>query len=117
MAASTIQRFLSWLNADTIFLRSCMFIAGSCIFFGLAWAVLREWPIQESWVWFFVVPLGAFGLALMLIPLFASDKKFERYLDLMADGGDIPVILFFIVVMFAAIPLTMAIRMARKAVK
>ena len=94
-----------------------MFVAGSCIVFGLAWAILREWPIQESRVWFFVVPLGAFGLILMLIPLFASDKKFERSLDLMADGGDIPVILFFIVVMFVAIPLTVAIRLAKRALK
>lgn len=117
MAASSIQRFLSWLNADTVFLRSCMLIAGNFFFFGLAWAVLREWPIQESWVWFFIVPLGAFGLALMFISLFAPDEKFERYLDLMADGGDIPMILFFVVVLFAAIPLTVAIRMARRAVK
>ena len=92
-----------------------MFIAGGSIFFGLAWAVLREWPIQESWAWFIVAPLGAFGLTLMLIPLFASDQKFERYLDLMADGGDIPVILFFVVVMFAAIPLTLVIRLVKKA--
>lgn len=117
MPASNIQRFFSWLNADTIFLRSCMFIAGACIFFGLAWAVLREWPIQESWVWFFLAPLGAFGLALMSVPLCASDQKFERYLDLMADGGDVPVILFFVVVMFAAIPLTMVIRSVKKALK
>lgn len=114
MPASRTQRFLDWLIADTIFFRSCMFIAGSCVFFGLAWAVLREWPIQESWIWLVLVPLEFFGLILMFVPLFASDQKFERYSNLMADGGDIPVILFFIVVMFAAIPLTVVVRMVKK---
>jgi hypothetical protein len=117
MSTSSIQRFVGWLNADTIFLRSCMFIAGSCIFIGLAWGIFREWPIQESWIWFFLAPLGTFGLALMTVPLLASDQKFERYLDLMADGGDMPVILFFVVVMFAAIPLTMVIRFVKKGLK
>lgn len=78
---------------------------------------MRKWPIQESWVWFILTPLGAFGLTLMLIPLFASDNRFERSLDLMADGGEIPVVLFFVPVMFAAIPLTALVRLSKRALK
>jgi hypothetical protein len=112
-----IECIADWLGVDTIFPRSCMFITGSCVFFGLAWAISCEWPIEESWVYLVLVLLGAFGLALMLIPLFASDQKFDRYLNLMADGGEIPVILFFLVVMFAAIPLTMIVRLVKKILK
>lgn len=112
---SLIQRFLAWLNADTIFLRTSMVIAGSCIFFGLAWVVSRDWSILEWWAWLVLVPFGGFGLVLMILPLFLSDERFERYLDLMADGGDIPVILFFVVVMLVAIPMTVVVRLIKKA--
>jgi hypothetical protein len=114
MTTSLLQRFIYWLNADTIFFRSCMFIVGGCIFFGFTWIALNEWPIQDSLIWFFLAPLGAFGLGLILISLFASDHKFERNLALLSDGGELPAMLFFVLVMFVAIPLTMAIRLAKK---
>jgi hypothetical protein len=114
MATSRIERILEWVGADTVFLRSCMFLAGGSVVGGLAWAVLPDWP-QELWVWCFLIPLACFGLALVVISLAASDERFVRYLDLMSDGGDLPVLIFFAVVVIAAVPLTLVVRLIKKA--
>ena len=114
MTESVIRRWVKWLTADSIFFRCCMFVAGAGICSSLMWA-WWGWPIPDAWVWLALVPLSAFGGALMLIPWVASDKRFERYVDLMGDGGDIPVIVLLVVVMCVAIPMTVAIRRVRRA--
>ncbi|MDR3351423.1 MAG: hypothetical protein LBO00_00045 [Zoogloeaceae bacterium] len=104
-------RLLEWCAADMIFFRVCMFVSGSGLFFGLTWVVLRAWPIQEFWVWFFVVPFGVLGFSMMLLPLLASDQAFARWVELIpGDLSDFPGVLFLAVLALLAIPLTALIR-------
>ncbi|MDR2128481.1 MAG: hypothetical protein LBP52_05395 [Burkholderiaceae bacterium] len=112
-----MQRFFDWLAADTVFPRSCVFIVGGCIFFGIAWAVFRNWPPPEFWVWFIIALFCALGLALMLFPLILSDEKFERYLSRMSGDNEIEFVVLYIAVMLAAIPLTVIIRLIKKYLK
>ncbi|GHT95643.1 hypothetical protein FACS1894116_11470 [Betaproteobacteria bacterium] len=108
-----MKRFLDWLAADTVYFRTCMFLAGGSIIGVLAWMLSGDRP-EEWWVWLVIGGFGLFGLALVLIPLLASDQRFERSLDLMADGGDIPVLAFFVLVAFVAIPITALIRYLKR---
>jgi hypothetical protein len=107
-----VGRFAAWVFADSTFFRVCMFLAGASIVGFLCWAVASSWPI-EAWVWVFVLLLGAFGGTLLLLPFILGDARFERALNLLSDGGDIPVIVFFLVVLLAAIPLTILLRLAK----
>lgn len=90
-----------------------MFLVGGLIVGGLAWMLNGNSP-EEWWVWLVVAAFGLFGVALALIPLIASDKRFERSLELVADGGDIPVLVLFLMVALAAAPIAAAIRYLKR---
>ncbi len=106
----SLRTFTVWLLEDSTFFRVCMFLRGECIVGFFAWALWSSLP-TEWWVWAIISALIAFGPTLMTIPLLASERILDKSVDLMHDGGDIPVLLFFICVMVAALPLTVILRL------
>ena len=112
LTRGSVRRFADWLFADNTFLRVTMFLVGTSIVGFLYWAVAHSWPI-EAWVWIFVAIFSAVGWTFLLLPLILRDESFERSLNVLSDGGDIPVILFFFVVLLAAIPLTVIVKLAK----
>jgi hypothetical protein len=114
VSRGSVRRFADWLFADNTFLRVTMFLVGSSIVGFLCWAVAHSWPI-DTWVWIFVALFGALGGTFLLLPLILDDYRFERSLNLLSDGGDIPVIIFFLAVLLVAIPLTVLVKLAKGA--
>src|SRR5262245_59337857 len=111
-----LGQFAAWMFVDTMFFRVCMFISGATVAGGLYWSLAKSWPV-EVWAWIFLAPLAMFGASLMLLPFILDDARFERAMDLLSDGGEIGVVLFFVVVLLLAIPITIVLRLIKGAVR
>lgn len=103
-----IAVYLRAVVSDVYFLRVCMFIWGSCFAAFGAFAVI-SWKPVEVYEWFGVgllLLLGLLGAFLVAVAILGSTDEVGRAVQLMHEGGDIPGVLFVVVVALLAVPIT-----------
>jgi hypothetical protein len=110
-ASSRFRRFFR----DSIFVRVCVFIYGA-IFLTLGSAMLLAFVPTEPIEWLitaFGVGIGGLGSFMVYASVFGRLRILEKASDAVSDGGEIIGIIFMLVVLTVALPITAVIKLAR----
>jgi hypothetical protein len=111
-SVQTALTYLRKTTADPLFIRVCMFL-WSVPLLCLGTAALVSFRPEGSFGWFLVVLLLlliGLGVWLAVCSIFRSDQQVDQWSNALADGGELPGVIFCLAVVVVAVPLTVALR-------
>jgi hypothetical protein len=108
--------YLRALLKDPLFTRVCMFFWGLPLAFLGVYAAV-SWHPTEGYEWFgiaLLVAIGFLGVCLLGVSALGSNALVDKSTDFMHEGGDLIGVIFVLVVVLFAIPVTAVLRALRR---
>ena len=109
-----MKKYFKRLTDDLVFFRIVMVLWSLPIFSIVVFAIRDTSQFcGVEWLWLIPVLALALGAWLVYTATRTSDERFEKRLDVLADGGDWMGLIFVVVVLVLAIPVYEIVRIIR----